>query len=536
MTATVHETASVHEKGPGRAKWSPAISTRVFLIQIAMLLVVAVVGSVAVVWRERDRADDEARERTTAVAVSIATAPSTASALTSPDPTALLLPETDTVAAVSGMDFIVVMAPDRTRYTHADRARIGGRFTGTVDRALRGETFTEVYTGTLGPSIRAVTPVYDADRALVGLVSAGVTRARLADQVRGVVPILVTVVLIGLAVAVGVSLVVERRLRRQTLGLAPAQLRELYEHHDAVLHALAEGMIVFDDAAPGGAAAVVNDEARRLLNLPDGPITRDDLPATLRGEDDLVDEVHVSGDRVLVANRQAVVVGARRIGSVLTLRDRTDLQDVLGELDAVRSLAGALSAQAHEHANRMHSVVTMIELDRRDDAVDFATQHLSTSQGLVDQLESAADPAVTALLVAKITEAADVGVEVTVADGADLTGGPLTPAESLTAVGNLVDNAVDAAGDDGWVEVDAGVSDAHWSLRVVDSGPGMTDDEFTRARERGYSTKDAGGRAHGRGLGLALLSRLAQRRGGTLTVHRDPSTVELVLPLEEKGD
>ncbi|WOC13901.1 ATP-binding protein [Gordonia sp. MP11Mi] len=515
-----------------RDRWRPAVSTRVFFTQVALLLVVAVVGSVAFVWAERDRTDDDARERTTAVAVAIATAPSTAEALKSPDPTALLQPETDAVAHATGMDFIVVMAPDRTRYTHTDTARIGGQFTGTVDRALRGETFTEVYAGSLGPSIRAVTPVYDGDGMLIGLVSAGVTRARLADQVRRVIPILVAVVLIGLVVAVGVALLLERRLHRQTLGLTPDALRELYEHHDAVLHALAEGMIVFDDAAPDGPAAVVNDEARRLLTLPDGPIMRADLPASLRGDDDLVDEVHISGDRVLLVNRQAVIGGVQRIGTVLTVRDRTDLQEVLGELDAVRSLANALSAQAHEHANRMHSVVTMIELGRRDDAVDFATQQLTSSQGLVDQLASAADPAVTALVVAKVAEAAAVGVEVTVADGADLVGGPLTPAESLTAVGNLVDNAVDAAGVDGWVEVDAGVVDGRWSLRVLDSGPGMSDEEFERARERGYSTKTGLDRIHGRGQGLALLSRLAKRRGGTLNVRRDPSTVELVLPLD----
>lgn len=519
-----------------RMRWRPAVSTRVFVSQVALLLVVAVVGAVAVVWQERGRTDDDARERTTAVAVALAKTPSTADALRSLDPTARLLPVTDAVAEASGMDFIVVMRSDRTRYTHSDRSRIGGEFTGTVDRALRGETFTEIYTGTLGPSIRAVTPVYDENGTLVGLVSAGVTRARLADQVRRVVPVVVSVVLIGLVVAVGVSLIIERRLRRQTLGLTPDELRELYEHHDAVLHALAEGMIVFDAESRDGPAAVVNDEARRLLSLPDGPIMRGDLPVSLRGDDDLADEVHISGSRVLVANRQPVEAGSRRLGTVLTLRDRTELQEMLGELDAVRSLANALSAQAHEHANRMHSVVTMIELGRRDDAVDFATQQLTSSQGIVDQLSSAADPAVTALLVAKIAEAAAAGVEVTVAEGADLVGGPITPSESLTAVGNLVDNAVDAAGAGGWVEVDAGVSDGSWSLRVLDSGPGMADEEFARACDRGYSTKFADDRVHGRGLGLTLLSQLARRRGGTLTVHRDPSTVELVLPLGSEGD
>ncbi|MDF0528404.1 ATP-binding protein [Tsukamurella sp. 8F] len=508
---------------------------RVFLAQFALLLVVATLGTALVVWHDRRSTDDAARARTTAVAVALARAPSTVAALAAQDPTAQLLPVTDSVSHATGMDFIVVMAPDRTRYTHAERDRIGGRFTGNIDEALRGRTFTETYAGTLGPSIRAVTPVRDGTGKVVGLVSAGVTREHLSDQVWAAVPSLVAVVGAGLLVAAGVSLLLERRLRRQTLGLTPSGLRQLYEHHDAVLHALAEGIVVFDDASPNGPAAVVNDEARRLLSLPEGPIHRGDLPDSLRGDDDLLDELHMGGGRVLVANRQPVSGPTGRLGTVLTLRDRTELQDVLGELDAVRSLANALSAQAHEHANRLHTVVTMIELGRRNEAVELATAQHSTSQELVDRLASAVDPALTALLVAKVSEAAAVGVEVTLADGADLAGGPLTSAEMLTVLGNLVDNAIDAAGPDGWVEVDGGPSRDGWSIQVVDSGAGMSGEEFDRALARGFSTKDSSGRVHGRGLGLDLVAQVARRRGGRLTSHRDPSTVELVLPQRPEG-
>src|SRR3569833_2404375 len=80
------------------------------------------------------------------------------------------------------------MAPDRTRFTHTDPNQIGGKYIGTIEPALRGETFTEVYTGTLGPSIRAVAPVRDSTGRIVGLVSAGILQQSLAARWRSQVP------------------------------------------------------------------------------------------------------------------------------------------------------------------------------------------------------------------------------------------------------------------------------------------------------------------------------------------------------------
>ena len=90
------------------------------------------------------------------------------------EPTEILQPVTEAVGTNTDIAFITIMAPDRTRFTHTDPNQIGGQYIGTIEPALRGETFTEVYTGTLGPSIRAVAPVRDGTGRIVGLVSAGI--------------------------------------------------------------------------------------------------------------------------------------------------------------------------------------------------------------------------------------------------------------------------------------------------------------------------------------------------------------------------
>lgn len=520
--------------GPLRARGRTAgrgrgmtLAGQVFVVQLAVLVVVIAVGSALAVWEVRREQDDATARRVTGIAVALAQAPSTAAAVRTPDPTAVLQPVTERIRQRTGVDFIVVMAPDRTRYTHTDVSRIGQPFSGNIDRALAGETFTETYTGTLGPSIRAVTPVVDDTGRVVALVSAGVTRARIGDQVSAQLPLILGAAGAGLLLAVLGALLLRRRLLRQTQGLGPAELRTLYEHHDAVLHSVHEGLIVFD--RDDEAAAVVNDEARRLLELPDGPVRRADLPVSLRRLDATVirDEMHVTAARVLVVNQDVVSWAGRRLGTVLTIRDHTELRDIMGELDSARGLAESLRAQAHEAANRLHAVITMVELGNVAGAVDFATAELQLSQALIDRLTDAVhEPVLVALLLGKVDRAIERGVELTVADDTALeSAAPLTPQEMVTLVGNLVDNAVDAVAQnpDAWVEVTVRSEASALVVRVADSGPGMSEETFARAMGRGYTTK-----AEHHGLGLALVWRLVTRYGGSLRAERSPESAVVV--------
>ena len=387
-----------------------SVARELFVWQLALLLILILAAGAAAVWDARRDADELTRQNVIAVTESVARMTSTATAIGSPDPTAILQPQTESIRKATGMDFIVVMAPDRTRFTHTDVSRIGGLFTGNIDRALAGETFTETYPGTLGPSIRAVAPVRGPDGTIVGLVSAGVTQAKVSAIVLATLPAIGLAVGTALVLAFVGAIALERRLRRRTLGLSFPDLRALYEQREAVLHAIGEGLLVFNT---DGHAEIVNDEARRLLSLPTGVVTRADLPASLEasGAEVLTDETHVTADRVLVVNQQPVRWENRTVGTVMTLRDRTELQRVSGELSSVTQFAESLRSRAHEADNRLHTVVTMVELGRAEDAVDFATAELAVSQHLIDRLMSTvAEPALAALLLGKMSQARDHGV------------------------------------------------------------------------------------------------------------------------------
>jgi sensor histidine kinase regulating citrate/malate metabolism len=493
--------------------WPRSLAGQAFALQVLVVVLVVLAGSALALLDARRDGDAAAREQVLGIATALADSPSTAAAIESGRATEILQPTTELVRRGTDIAFITIMAPDGTRFTHTDPAQIGRRYLGTTEPALRGQSFTEVYTGTLGPSVRAIVPVHNSSGKIVGLVSAGITLETLAAHWHSQWPVIAALAAVALAVSVVGVWAIRSRLLRQTRGLRPDELRVMYDHHDAILHSVSEGLIVLDHDN----VALVNDEARRLLALPAGPVDKTDLPESLRtAGSGARDEVHVTNDRVLVVNSSQV---ARSPDSeVVTIRDRTELQGALGELSSLKVLTDSLRAQAHEAANKLHTVITMIEMGRADEAVQFATSELELSQRLVDRLsEDVREPALVALLLGKASQAHERGIALTITEDTQLPSHPdetLSPQELVTVVGNLIDNAMDACDrDDPWVEVTVQRSAGVLEIRVADSGPGMDPQTFELAMQRGYSTK--GGADHG--LGLALVSQVIKRHAGTLS-------------------
>ncbi|NKZ15280.1 GHKL domain-containing protein [Mycolicibacterium septicum DSM 44393] len=495
---------------PARA-WPRSLAGQAIALQVLVVAVVVLAGTALALLDARRDGENAAREQVIGIATALADAPSTAAAIESGTATTVLQPVTEAVRTSTDIAFITIMAPDGVRFTHTDPTQIGGHYLGTVEPALRGETFSEVYTGTLGPSVRAIAPVRSADGRIVGLVSAGITQQTLAQRWRAQIPVIAAVTAAALALSLIGVWAIRRRLLRQTRGLRPDELRVMYDHHDAILHSVSEGLIVLDRDG----VALANDEARRLLGLASGPVRTEDLPQFLRSADPGVrDELHVTADRVLVVNR-ARVAGSG--SEVVTIRDRTELQGALGELSSLQVLADSLRAQAHESANKLHTVVTMVEMGRPEDAVRFATSELELSQRLVDRLSLAVgEPALVALLLGKTAQADERGIALTVTEDTQLSADAvLSGQEMVTVLGNLIDNAMDACDrDDPWIEVTVTQDDHELLIRVADSGPGMDSDTFEKAMQRGYSTKSADPAGHG--LGLALVGQVIRRHGGTL--------------------
>lgn len=408
-------------------------ASRVFVVLLVAAVVIGALVAVFLVAEAQRAIRAEAERVTAATAVSFAASPDVVSSLDVGDEAAatrLLEPYAMHVVDDAGLDFITVMTVDGVRVTHPDVEQIGGRYLGTLPEAP--QTLTEEFTGTLGPSVRTIVPVIDADEVLIGWVAAGVTTESIADTL----------------------------IRRLPLSLG-----------------ITTGLV-----AVGACGALI---ARRVTRR----IAGDLPPGTVR--------------------------------------------DAVSSYESIRTLGEALRAQTHEHGNRMHTAVALLELGRSGEAIEILTETSRQSQSLVDQVTARrhGDPAVGALLLGKASQAKERGIDWRVRIDPDAPRSALSTVDSVSVLGNLVDNAMDAAteSDDRWVEVSlTSATDGGVVLVVSDSGSGVPEALREQIFLQGFSTKPAD--AHGRGIGLALVHSVITGAGGSVTVSDAPTSFRVVLP------
>jgi two-component system CitB family sensor kinase len=462
---------------------------------------------------------------------------------TRPSPDGPVQAEAERIRKASKAEYVVVMNMQGVRWSHPDPTQIGKVVSTDPSQALAGKDVMQIDSGTLGRSARGKVPLRDTHDRIIGAISVGIEYNSVRAQLIHAIPGLFAYAGAALAIGALAAYLISRRVQRQTRDLAFSDISALLAEREAMLHGIREGVVALDR---GGRVRLLNDEAQRLLGIGDEAVgrsldealgegrTTDVLAGRVTGTDLLT----VRGHRVLVANRMPTDDGA----AVATLRDRTELEQLGRELDSTRGLIDALRAQDHEHANRMHTLLGLLELEMYDDAVEFVGEVVGDHRATAEQVtEKIHDPLLAALLVGKATVAAERGVALWISDRTLLPDRLIDARGLVTVVGNLVDNALDAVAGTlhARVEVELRAEGRTAVLRVRDTGPGIPAERRELIFTDGWSTKQPP--AHGkRGIGLSLVRRLAERQGGSARVgEADGGGAEftVVLPeaLEEPG-
>lgn len=500
-----------------------SLRSQLFLLQLAIVLViVAVAGSTAVAM-QRLQIREQYEDRMIGVAQSVAQLPSVVEAFDQADPSAAIQPIADLIRQSTAVTYVVVTDADGIRYSHPNPALIGQRVSTDPSIPLSGDTFIGTQIGTLGESWRVKVPIRGAEGEIIGTASVGTLESELDADLYEDLPRLlgwlIVAALVGSAGAIWISRLVWRRIYR----LEPEQIASLLETRDAMIHGISEGMIAVDAQHR---VALLNDEAKRLLDLDDSATGRrveevmEPALARLLTDPADTDETVLSGERVLLARTSDALVDGNRVGRVMILRDRTELYQLLTDLDGERDVTQALRAQAHEFANRMHTISGLLELGRTEQAVDFISRSGhggSLVSGTI--APGIRDPDAASLLMTKSTIAAEKGIRLTIDETSTLD--PDGTTDVVTVLGILIDNAMEAitgsGRTEGTVDVLLRTDGGTVRIEVSDDGPGVPPGAVDGIFASGYSTKD-GGRTGTRGFGLALVDRVARRRSGHVVV------------------
>jgi two-component system CitB family sensor kinase len=518
------------------------LSSQIFLGQVAILTVTVLVGFALFAHEERSRLDTQYQEKAVAIAQSFADNPEIQTCMAGNGAGCGNRIQTlaQQVAKDTGAAYVVTIGMDRVRHSHPIPSLIGQPVEEPI-ATLDGRPHVFIDDGRTGRSANGKVPLYGpgvgADRPMVGEISVGIHEQDVTAALQSELPTFAGWFALALGIGAVVSWALAFRLKRRTFGLELDEIARLLQEREAVLHGIREGMIAFDRA---GRVTMINDEARRLLGLGTAGIggrLEDLVPAgrlrdVLSGEIGGRDEVVLTDDHYLTVNRMPVVLAGRPHGSVVTLRDRTELSGLLRELDSVKGLTDALRAQQHEFANRMHTVAGLLELGETEEALRYLTDLGGAEAEFAESLRSRiASPLIVGLILAKAAVAGERGIELELTDETWLGDVPAKVQALTTILGNLIDNAFDAVSGPG---VDPGkpgrvlvslIEDDDWlTVRVADNGPGVPEGAGESVFTDGFTTKPADGMMR-RGLGLALVHRLVQRLGGTIGVSEGPGAV-----------
>jgi two-component system CitB family sensor kinase len=520
------------------------LSTQVVIMMVAILVVTMAAGFAVVQWNLRQQVDQYWEQRALGVAQTMTVQPAVIGAVTRGHPGGQIQQLAQAVKRQTGALFVVITNAEGIRYSHPNPALIGKPVYTDPEPAesqtwRTGRSWTGLQHGTLGLVAGGKAPIYDRGR-LSGEVSVGFRVQLVYSQVAHALPGLAAYLLAVLALGVLAALGLSRRLKRQTFGLELREIAALLQEREAMLHGIREGVLGYDK---NERIVLANDFAKQLLELPAefmGRFLRQVVPPgrlaeVVTGEVEGSDLLVLRGDRVLVANRMPIChEGRHHLGWVVTFQDRTESEALKRQLDDAIGLTETLRAQSHEFANRLHTLVGLVELGRYSEAIQFVTEVSTARADLTERLQtSIQDAKLVALILAKVSLADERDVRLRVMDDSHV-GAPISDvSQVLRVAGNLIDNAIDAAAQADrprWVELTIVGAEHDLLIRVRDSGCGVPHDMREAIFMDGVTTKSSATGAR-RGLGLALVRQVVERRGGMISVGHDAGAVfTAVLP------
>jgi two-component system CitB family sensor kinase len=545
------------------------LATQILASYLTILVLTTLLGFALTTYHERDQLDRQYRQRALAIAHTVAGIPTIGQAIEYADGGDVVQTIAEQIRRDSGAAYVVVIDRAGIRHSHPNPELVGQNV-GEPVVALDGRDRVDTDPGKPLPSARARVPLRGPSGNIVGAVSVGFLESTVSAELwREALPFGLYAAL-ALAVGVAAAYLLARRLKRSTYGLELHEIAALLSEREAMLHGVREGVVTLNLA---DRVSLANDEARRLLRLGGNVVGRrlDELVAKGRLRDVLSGTAPVGGlqsgnvadggeivltdEHCLEVNRMPVRLGGHDLGAVVTLRDRTELEGLLRELDTVRGLTDALRAQGHEFSNRMHTLTGLLELGDFDEALRYIGDTESSHGMLLESVrERIGSPLVAGLFLAKATVAAERGVELVLTGVSVLEDARGQGKALLTVIGNLLDNAIDAAvsgpaargpargaapGDPdrapARVVLDVRQDDDSIRIAVTDTGPGIPADALEAVFQDGFTTKPPR-RGVRRGLGLALVRRVVQHLGGRIQAaagDNGGATFTVVLPIPE---
>ncbi|KGY12486.1 histidine kinase [Vibrio tubiashii] len=427
-------------------------------------------------------------------------------------------------------DFITVSDVDGIRLAHPVQSRVGLPVVGgDIHRALTtGESYLSHSIGSLGPSVRYVTPIFGDDGAIIGMIKVGYLKRSIAMLNQQTLSPLIFVVCGSLLLSWLAAWRFSRYVRDKMQHLEPWQLNQALQTSQGVLQATHEGVVAINTK---GQIYLINDSAKKLLSID----VEVELPCLLSSYisesssfalhgDDFIDRlVRVNGTN-LVLTRVTLCKDDKTQGAVFSIRAQKELQLLSNKISQVSSYLDSIRVTRHEYQNKLSTLIGLLQLGRSDKALSLLLTQAQEYQSNIDkvaQLQSL--PLVSGLLLSNIGKATEKGIQVDLSDVQGWVSLPERLSEQAlsTLIGNLVNNSIEALKnvDKGCIRVAMYHAGRERVLSVANNGP-IVNVSLEVLCRLGYTTKNDGNE---HGIGMHLVQSIVEDSGGYLEMDSDES-------------
>lgn len=428
--------------------------------------------------------------------------------------------------------FIVVTDMQSIRYSHPEAQRIGQPFKGDdILLALQGKENVAINRGFLAQALRVFTPIYDEHHRQIGVVSIGLELSRVTEQINNSRGSIFWSILFGVLVGLLGTWVFVKVLKRILFGLEPYEISNLFEQRQAMLHSIKEGVIAVDEC---GEVTLINQAAQELLDYhksqDDAQLSTlshawskvVDFSQVLHDGTPRRDEESMVKDRLLLINTVPVLSNGKIIGAISTFRDKTEVRKLMQRLDGMVNYADALRERSHEFMNKLHVILGLLHLKSYKQLENYILKTANSYQeeigSLLGKIKS---PVIAGFLLSKINRTSDLGHSLVISNESQLpeNSNEDQVAVLITVLGNLIENALEALGQEPGGEISVSLHYRHGWLHceVNDDGPGIAPEHIEHIFEKGVSSKGTE-----RGVGLALVKQQVENVGGNISVESEP--------------
>lgn len=509
-------------------KLSTSVILMISAVIISVLLVVHMLYFVQISNTARDGVEDKAL----AVARTLADLPDIKHALSLPPDSDMIEPIANAVQKRNDLLFVVVTNMQGIRYSHPNTEMINHHFIGKdIGPALLGKENVSINKGVLDKALRVFTPIYDDQHHQIGVVAIGISLVKVTEQINKSRWSILWTVLFGMMVGALGTWFLVKMLKRILFGLEPYEISTLFEQRQAMLQSIKEGVIAVDDNAQ---VTLINQEARQIFletgteisPLPEN--NRESQPLILNLRDVLHtgiprrdEEINFKG-RSLLSNTVPVHSNGIIIGAICTFRDKTEVSQLMQRLSGMVNYADSLRERSHEFMNKLHVILGLLHMKSYTQLEDYILKTANNYQAEIGSLLlKIKSPVIAGFLLSKINRASDIRHLLTLSDDSFLPDNTNENqiAALITVLGNLIENALDALGEqpDGEVSVLLHYQNGWLACVVSDDGPGIAADHLDAIFQKGFSSKGVE-----RGVGLFLAKQQIENLGGTIAVESEP--------------